>query len=97
MWNISYITSAFNLLNIKINAANSKIIEQNFDSIIIEGEKPSDEEKDEDEIEDSEIDENNDWYIINKIRIPSVYGKNNSFYSEYDYKKRIEREQSKIW
>jgi len=34
LWNISYITSAFNLLNIKINAANSKIIEQNFDSII---------------------------------------------------------------
>ena len=34
LWNISYITSSFNLLNVKINAINSKIIEQNFDSII---------------------------------------------------------------
>ncbi|MBI2499741.1 hypothetical protein HYV88_05855 [Candidatus Woesearchaeota archaeon] len=34
LWNISYITSAFNLLNVKINAINSKIIEKNFDSII---------------------------------------------------------------
>ncbi|MEK6952156.1 MAG: hypothetical protein AABX29_04005 [Nanoarchaeota archaeon] len=34
LWNISYITSAFNLLNIKVNAINSEIIEKNFDSII---------------------------------------------------------------
>lgn len=34
LWNISYITSAFNLLNVKINAIDSKIIEQKFDSII---------------------------------------------------------------
>ena len=34
LWNISYITSAFNLLNVKINAVNSKIIEQDFTSII---------------------------------------------------------------
>ncbi|MEK6934567.1 MAG: hypothetical protein AABW46_01685 [Nanoarchaeota archaeon] len=34
LWNLSYITSAFNILNIKINAINSKIIEQNFSPIM---------------------------------------------------------------
>lgn len=33
-WNITYITSAFNLLNVKINATNGIIIESKFQSII---------------------------------------------------------------
>ncbi len=34
LWNISYITSVFNIINIKINAINSKVIAQSFDSIM---------------------------------------------------------------
>ena len=32
-WNITYVTSAFNILNVKINANNKKVISENFSSI----------------------------------------------------------------
>ena len=33
MWNLSYITSAFNVMNVKINAINKKIIEESFSPV----------------------------------------------------------------
>ena len=34
IWNITYITEAFNTLNIKIDASNGKVLEHNLSSIL---------------------------------------------------------------
>lgn len=34
LWNISYLTSSFNILNVKINATNGEIISERFESLL---------------------------------------------------------------